>query len=103
MDMNERIRLAKAELAGCRVRVVKKGRGKKDGRPKKIRIVKEGKFRDGQSARDVYLQCGKKVRYRSESEARVYANNAETRRGQKLRVYGPCPICNGWHITKRLK
>ena len=24
-------------------------------------------------------------------------------RGVRLRVYGPCPVCGGWHITKNVK
>ena len=100
MDIDERIELVLRALAGTDARLVtSRGAGAKPKfRPRKVSSVVRGNPK--MSAKDKYRQCGKKVRYRSEHEARVHANNAETKRGVKLRVYGPCPVCNGWHITK---
>lgn len=102
MDINERIELALRTLAGTNAKVVIpcSTRTKPKFRPRKVSSIVRGKPKNEMSAKDRYRQCGKKVRYRSEHEARVRANNAETKRGVKLRVYGPCPVCNGWHITK---
>ena len=100
--MKERIEQARHALFGVKARIVKSGEAKKKqkGRPRKVSSIVRGKPKNEMSAKDRYRQCGKKVRYKSEHEARVHANNAETKRGVKLRVYGPCPVCNGWHITK---
>ena len=102
--MKERIEQARLALAGVKTRIVKSGEAKKKqkGRPRKVSSIVKGKPKNDMSAKDRYRQCGKKVRYRSEHEARIHANNAETKRGVKLRVYGPCPVCNGWHITKNI-
>lgn len=103
--MKERIEQARLALLGVKTRIVKSGEAKKKqkGRPRKVSSIVRGKPKNEMSAKDRYSQCGKKTRYRSEHEARVHANNAETRRGVKLRVYGPCPVCNGWHITKNVE
>ena len=100
MDIDERIELVLRALAGTDARLVtSRGAGAKPKfRPRKVSSVVRGNPK--MSAKDRYRQCGKKVRYKSEHEARVHANNAETKRGVKLRVYGPCPVCGGWHITK---
>lgn len=105
MDMKERIEQARLTLLGVKIRIVKSGETKKNqkGRSRKISSIVRGKPKNEMSAKDRYRQCGKKVRYKSEHEARVHANNAETKRDVKLRVYGPCPVCNGWHITKNVK
>ena len=102
MDMDKRIELARRALAGTNARVVKACDAKKrrQRRLRKMSSFVKCRPKNEMSAKDRYSQCGKKTRYRSEHEARIYANNAETRRGVKLRVYGPCPVCNGWHITK---
>lgn len=102
MDMKERIEQTRFALLGVKTRIVKAGEAKKKqkGRPRKVSSIVRGKPKNEMPAKDRYSQCGKKVRYKSEHEARVCANNAETWRGVKLRVYGPCPVCNGWHITK---
>ena len=104
MDMKERIEQARLALLGIRTRIVKSGEAKKKqkGRLRKVSSIVSGKPKNEMSAKDRYRQCGKKVRYKSEHEARVHANNAETKRNVKLRVYGPCPVCNGWHITKNV-
>lgn len=103
--MKERIEQARLALLGVKTRIVKSGEAKKKqkGRPRKVSSIVRGKPKNKMSAKDRYSQCGKKVRYRSEHEARVHANNAETKRGVRLRVYGPCPVCNGWHITKNVE
>ena len=100
MDIDERIDLVLRALAGADARLVtSRGAGAKPKfRPRKVSSVVRGNPK--MSAKDRYRQCGKKVRYKSEHEARIHANNAETKRGVKLRVYGPCPVCGGWHITK---
>ena len=102
MDIDERIELVLRALAGTDARLVtSRGAGAKPKfRPRKVLSVVRGKPKNGMSAKDRYRQCGKKVRDKSEHEARIHANNAETKRGVKLRVYGPCPVCGGWHITK---
>ena len=102
MNMKERIEQARAALTGVKTRIVKSGEAKKrqKGRPRKVSSIVRCKPKNEMPAKDRWRQCGKKVRYKSEHEARVHANNAETKRGVKLRVYGPCPVCNGWHITK---
>lgn len=51
---------------------------------------------------EVWSDCGKKARYRDQSEARVIANRLETKRGDKLRVY-ECPHCHGFHLSKEKK
>ena len=104
MDIKERIEQARLALLGIRTRIVKSGEAKKKqkGHLRKVSSIVWGKPKNEMSARDRYRQCGKKVRYKSEHEARVHANNAETKRSVKLRVYGPCPVCNGWHITKNV-
>lgn len=104
MDIKERIEQARLALLGIRTRIVKSGEAKKKqkGHLRKVSSIIRGKPKNEMSARDRYRQCGKKVRYKSEHEARVHANNAETKRSVKLRVYGPCPVCNGWHITKNV-
>lgn len=103
--MKERIEQARLVLRGVKTRIVKSGEAKKKqkGRPRKMSSIVRGKPKNEMSAKDRYRQCGKKVRYKSEHEARIHANNAETKRGVKLRVYGPCPVCNGWHITKNVE
>lgn len=45
-----------------------------------------------------YDSCLSKVRYRSESQAQAAAN----RRPIGLRIY-QCPLCHGYHLTKRLE
>ena len=102
MDIDERIELALRALAGTNAKVVTpcSTRTKPKLRFRKVSSIVRGKPKNEMSAKDRYRQCGKKVRYKSEHEARVHANNAETKRGVKLRVYGPCPVCGGWHITK---
>lgn len=104
MDMKERIEHARLTLLGVKTRIVKVGEVKKKQKshPRKISSIVKGKPKNEMSAKDRYRQCGKKVRYKSGHEARIHANNAETKRGVKLRVYGPCPVCNGWHITKNV-
>lgn len=104
MDIKERIEHASLALIGVKTRIVKVGETKKKqkGRPRKISSIIKGKPKNEMPAKDRWRQCGKKVRYKSDHEARVHANNAETKRGVKLRVYGPCPVCNGWHITKNV-
>ena len=103
--MKERIERARLALFGVKTRIIKSGEAKKKqkGRLRKVSSIVKGKPKNEMSAKDRYRQCGKKVRYKSEHEARVHANNAETKRGVKLRVYGPCPVCNGWHITKNVE
>ena len=103
--MKERIEQARLALHGVKIRIVKSGEAKKKqkGRPRKVSSIVRGKPKNEMSAKDRYRQCGKKARYKSEHEARVHANNAETKRGVKLRVYGPCPVCKGWHITKNVE
>ena len=102
MDIDERVKLALRAFDGTNAKVVThcSTRAKPKFRPRKVSSVVRGKPKNEMSAKDRYRQCGKKVRYKSEHEARIHANNAETRRDVKLRVYGPCPVCNGWHITK---
>lgn len=51
---------------------------------------------------EVWSDCGKKNRYRDQSEARLIANKLETKRGDKLRVY-ECPHCRGFHLAKEKK
>ena len=103
--MKERIKRARAVLFGVKARIVKSGDAKKKqkGRPRKVSSIVRGRRKNEMPAKDRYSQCGKKARYKSEHDARISANNAETRRGVKLRVYGPCPVCNGWHITKNVE
>lgn len=103
--MKERIEQARFALLGVKTRIVRSGDAKKKqkGRLRKVSSIVKGKHKNEMPAKDRYSQCGKKVRYKSEHEARVRANNAETRRGVKLRVYGPCPVCNGWHMTKNVE
>ena len=101
MDIDERIKRALAEL-GEGAKVVKAGNAKKKQgkRPRKLSSLVKCLGKNAPSAKDRYRQCGKKRRYRSEHDARLSANNGMTKRGTPLRVYR-CPICNGWHITKR--
>lgn len=100
--MKERIEQARFALLGVKTRIVRSGdaKRKQKGRLRKVSSIMRGKHKNEMPAKDRYRQCGKKVRYKSEHEARVHANNAETKRGVRLRVYGPCPVCSGWHITK---
>jgi hypothetical protein len=44
--------------------------------------------------------CKSKRRYTTEAFAQRVAMRATRQRGTPLRVY-PCPLCKGWHITKR--
>jgi hypothetical protein len=44
--------------------------------------------------------CKNKRRYPSEPFADQVAARATRQRGLALRVYA-CPLCQGWHITKR--
>lgn len=44
--------------------------------------------------------CKNKRRYPSEAFAQRVADHATRQRGLALRVY-PCPLCQGFHITKR--
>lgn len=44
--------------------------------------------------------CKNKRRYHSEALAEQVAKRATRQRGLALRVY-QCPLCQGWHITKR--
>ena len=102
--MNSKERLKKALKAlGPKVKAkVIKAKGPKKSKSKKprrkISSLIPGKCKQNVSAKEIYRQCAKKVRYKSQHEARVIANLAESQRGHKLRVYC-CPICNGWHLT----
>lgn len=100
MDIEERIEIARKEL-GVGTRRPKKPKPKK-GRPRKLSsMVKSAQGKNSEVTRkEMYKQCSRKRRYRSEHEARLFANRAETKRGPKLRVYW-CPICEGWHITSK--
>jgi hypothetical protein len=44
--------------------------------------------------------CKNKRRYTNEKLAERVAARATRQRGLALRTY-PCPLCQGWHITKR--
>lgn len=44
--------------------------------------------------------CKSKRRYSTEQLADKVAARATSQRGLALRVYC-CPLCQGWHITKR--
>ena len=47
-----------------------------------------------------YYSCASKRPYKSQSEARKYANRLEQVRSKKLRVYF-CEICQRWHLTSK--
>ena len=101
MDMEERLKLAREVLGRFRVVKSHKGKGGNGHKPRKVSSFIPGTCKMEQTKKNIYRQCGKKVRYRTEHDARVYANRCETVRGARLRVYA-CPICNGWHITSRV-
>lgn len=103
MDLKERIKRAK-KILGPGTKIVKKSAQKKitQKKARKISSFIPGTSKNSnQSFKSKYQQCGKKKRYRSEHEARLSANRAETARGKPLRVY-QCPICGGWHITQNI-
>jgi len=101
MDMKERIKEARKKLAGVKITVVRsENRQKHDSRRRKMSSFIKMNDRGDVPLKERYRQCLKKARYRSEHEARLFANRGENKRGVRLRVY-ECPICGGWHITKR--
>lgn len=102
MDMKDRIKEAMEALRGTGARVVRPGRKSQSPRTRPVSSIKSDKDVKAkkQPGKAVYHQCLKKHRYRSEHDARLAANNAETKRGTRLRVY-QCPLCGGWHITRK--
>ena len=45
--------------------------------------------------------CGKKIRYKTKSEALVKASTSAKYGAPALRVYR-CPYCGGWHLTSKM-
>lgn len=100
MDLDERIKKTK-ELLGDDVHIVdteEKKRKKASGRFRKLGGFKYGRHPEMDKAQ--YYSCASKHLYRSQSEARKYANRLEQVRGKKLRVYF-CEICQRWHLTSK--
>ena len=100
MDLRERIKKAK-ELLGDDIHIV----GAEEKRRKKAlgRFRKLGGFRHSRHPemdRAQYYSCARKRPYKSQSEARKYANRLEQVRSKKLRVYF-CEICQRWHLTSK--
>lgn len=46
-------------------------------------------------------QCVGKARYRDAEEAKRHKVKAEAARKVRLRIYGPCGVCAGFHLTRR--
>jgi len=84
-------------LSGCRII-----RTKKDPK-KKVRKVETLIQKKPEMTRSIYNQCAKKHRYRTQADATRHMHILQVIRPEKeLRVYGPCPHCNGgWHITSK--
>lgn len=100
MDLDERIKKAK-ELLGDGVHIVsaeEKKRKKASGWFRKLGGFKYS--RHPEMDKTQYYSCASKHSYRSQSEARKYANRLEQARGKKLRVYF-CEICQRWHLTSK--
>jgi hypothetical protein len=52
---------------------------------------------------NLWRECAKKRRYRSESEAQKAIQNANHNRPDtRLRKYR-CRFCNGWHLTSKIR
>lgn len=101
MDIEERTEKALEKL-GPGARVVRRQTKKGKRRPRPISSFVKKK-RGVNMSRQEYNQCGKKTRYRSKHEASIAASSAMNARGGRLRVYGPCRFCGGWHITHRAR
>ena len=100
MDLCERIKKAK-ELLGDDIHIVdteEKKRKKASGRFRKLGGFKYS--RHPEMDKTQYYSCASKRPYKSQSEARKYANRLEQVRGKKLRVYF-CAICQRWHLTSK--
>lgn len=100
MDMEERLENARKVLGVKKLPVVPK---RKPGEPKKktrpvSSFVPRKKTRNRSMSRSEYEQCGKKNRYKSESEAKKYAARLSQMRGYPIRVYF-CKFCRGFHLT----
>ena len=48
-----------------------------------------------------YKSCGRKIRYRSETDVLRALKSCRRKRGQELDYYY-CDHCGGWHLTSRL-
>jgi Zn finger protein HypA/HybF involved in hydrogenase expression len=44
--------------------------------------------------------CKAKLRYESEEKARAAADRAAAFYAEEVKIYR-CPVCQGWHTTKR--
>ncbi len=65
-------------------------KGRKGGMGRKTRCTNKWKYRS----------CGKKKRYRNESDAKRMARLCMRRRPEHRIYCYLCPICNGWHLTR---
>lgn len=57
------------------------------------------------SPQEIQAMCESKIRYVDKRDVQTFINRAHRLRGRRgralaLRPY-PCPICNGWHVTKK--
>lgn len=52
--------------------------------------------------KEVWRQCGKKKRYKDESDARAVLRKCKERRGVDLDYYY-CVYCKGYHLTHHLE
>jgi len=93
--MEERLARA-AEVLGPGVRIA---RHQKSKTARKASSFVPKKTRGKRSmSRSEYRQCGKKIRYKTRTDANAAVRSCERARGTKLRVYF-CDICGGYHIT----
>lgn len=100
MDLRERIKRAR-ELLGDDIHIVgaeEKRRKKASGRFRKLGGFRYSRHPEMDRAQ--YYSCASKRPYKSQSEARKYANRLEQVRGKKLRVYF-CETCQRWHLTSK--
>ena len=102
MDYEERLENARKVLGLKNLPAVPKRKpGEKKRKTKPVSaFVPRKKSKNRNMSRSEYNQCGKKNRYKTESDARKYASRLSLIRGYPIRVYGPCPFCGGYHLTK---
>jgi hypothetical protein len=56
----------------------------------------------GDAAGRLLSECRGKKRYRDFEQAKRVKSFCEARRKEKLRVYGPCGRCGGFHLTRSM-
>ena len=78
-------------------------RPKKDKAARRIAMIEQSR-RDARVSHDygdaAHLSCGRKVRYRTKSDALAFASRYVMRGAPMLMAYR-CQYCGGWHLSSK--